>query len=225
MFNAIAATYDRLNRARSLGLDAGWRRKAAAYLRPHSPDAILDLAAGTGDLSLTMARMLRPQHITAGDISENMMEIGRLKADAAGLSDLISFEHQDCLALSYANDAYNAVTIAFGLRNLEDIERGIAEMHRVLKPGGRIVILELSTPAGFPLKQLYTLYSKTIIPFAGGWLSGNRQAYRYLPASIRAVPQGEEMKRLLALQGFEQADCRSLSFGICSLYTGVKAAG
>jgi demethylmenaquinone methyltransferase/2-methoxy-6-polyprenyl-1,4-benzoquinol methylase len=225
MFNSIAPTYDRLNRTLSLGLDARWRRKAAESLRTSSPRTILDLAAGTADLSIEMARRLQPQRIVAADISEKMMEIGRRKVARAGLSATIAFELCDCLDIACPDNSYDAVTIAFGLRNLENLELAIAEMQRVLKPGGRLAILELSTPQAFPLKQLYRLYSTTIIPLAGGWLSGEKQAYRYLPASIRAVPQGKEMTALIERQGFSQVQARSLALGISSLYTGVKNAG
>ena len=221
MFNAIAGSYDRLNRILSLGFDRGWRGKAIEAI-DNSPAVILDLATGTGDLALMMARRLHPQQIVAGDISDNMMEIGREKVARAGLSGIISFEVQDCLSLSLEDETFDLVTIAFGLRNLEDIPKGIAEMHRVLKPGGQLLILELSRPGSFPMKQLYSLYSKTIIPLAGQILSGQRQAYRYLPASIRVVPQGRDMEKLLTEQGFSAVSSRTFTCGICSMYTGRK---
>ncbi|MDR2498548.1 MAG: bifunctional demethylmenaquinone methyltransferase/2-methoxy-6-polyprenyl-1,4-benzoquinol methylase UbiE [Tannerellaceae bacterium] len=221
MFNDIAGTYDRLNHVLSFGFDKGWRRKAVEAI-DNSPALILDLAAGTGDLALLMARRLQPCQIVAGDISEKMMEIGKMKAERAGLSNLISFEYQDCLCLSFENDTFEAVAIAFGLRNLEDIRKGVAEMHRVLKPGGRLLVLELSSPQSFPMKQLYYVYSRTIIPLAGLLLSGRRRAYSYLPASIRAVPQGREMQQLLADAGFDKVSSQTFTGGICSLYTGTK---
>ncbi|GHT43487.1 demethylmenaquinone methyltransferase [Bacteroidia bacterium] len=222
MFDAIAGTYDRLNHTLSLGLDKGWRKKGIASLRPYSPANILDLATGTGDLALLMCGMLRPQSIIAADISEKMMERGREKVAEAGCQGIISFEYQDCLSLTYGNQTFDAVTSAFGIRNFEDMERGIAEMYRVLRPGGRVMILELSSPTAFPMKQLYSIYSGTAIPAAGRLLSKEKQAYRYLPASVKAVPQGEEMKNLLSRQGFVEAEARTFTCGICSLYTGAK---
>jgi demethylmenaquinone methyltransferase/2-methoxy-6-polyprenyl-1,4-benzoquinol methylase len=169
-----------------------------------------------------MYGMLRPQSIIAADISEKMMERGREKAAAAGCLGAVTFEYQDCLSLTYGDNTFDAATVAFGVRNFESIEKGIAEIYRVLKPGGRVVILELSSPTAFPAKQLYTLYSRTAIPFAGRLLSKEKQAYRYLPASVKAVAQGEEMKGLLSRQGFADVEARTFTCGICSLYTGAK---
>lgn len=151
-----------------------------------------------------------------------MMEVGRRKVADAGYSEHITFEQQDCTALSYPDESFDAVTAAFGIRNFEDIEQGIAEMHRVLKPGGHLMILELSSPETFPMKQLYQLYSKTVIPFIGRLLSKEKAAYSYLPASIKVVPQGKVMTDLLARQGFADAHAHTFTFGICSLYTGTK---
>lgn len=222
MFDAIAGKYDLLNHTLSLGFDKGWRRKGVAFLRPFSPRYILDIATGTGDLAIYMHKTLNAEHITGVDISEGMMDIGREKVTKAGYSDHISFEYQDCTSLTYANNTFDAVTAAFGVRNFEDIKKGIEEMYRVLTPGGHLMILELSTPTTFPMKQLYRFYSKTIIPFVGYLFSKEKNAYRYLPASIREVPQGEAMKELLTRVGFQEVDVRTFTFGICSLYTGKK---
>ncbi|MDR2496758.1 MAG: bifunctional demethylmenaquinone methyltransferase/2-methoxy-6-polyprenyl-1,4-benzoquinol methylase UbiE [Tannerellaceae bacterium] len=224
MFDSIAGSYDRLNRVLSFGLDRQWRRKAVGAIR-NSPTDILDLAAGTGDLSILMARRLQPYRIIAVDISEKMMAIGKRKVAEAGLSDLIRFECRDCLSLSFGDNTFDAVTIAFGLRNLEDLGKGLAEMLRVLKPGGQLLILELSRPQGFPMRQLYRLYSTIVIPPAGMLLSGQISAYRYLPASIRAVPQGRDMERLLEEAGFTATGSQTFSCGICSMYTGFKTKG
>ncbi|MDO4755773.1 MAG: bifunctional demethylmenaquinone methyltransferase/2-methoxy-6-polyprenyl-1,4-benzoquinol methylase UbiE [Parabacteroides sp.] len=222
MFDSIAGTYDTLNHTLSLGIDKIWRKKGIAFLRPFSPDSILDIATGTGDLAISMHQTLKAQHIIGADISEGMMEVGRQKVAKAGLSEYISFEYQDCTALTYADNSFDAVTAAFGVRNFEDIEQGIREMYRVLKPNGHVMILELSTPEHFPMKQLYSLYSKVVIPNIGRLLSKENTAYSYLPASIKVVPQGKVMTDLLSRVGFKEANARTLTFGICSLYTGTK---
>lgn len=223
MFDSIAGTYDLLNHTLSFGIDKIWRRKGIAFLRPFSPRSILDIATGTGDLAISMQRKLQVPRIIGADISEGMMQVGREKVEKAGLSEYISFEQQDCTALTYADNSFDAVTAAFGVRNFENIEQGIAEMHRVLKPGGHLMILELSTPEHFPMKQLYHIYSKTIIPFIGRLFSKEQAAYSYLPASIKVVPQGKVMKELLVRRGFQDARVRTFTFGICSLYTGSKS--
>ena len=169
-----------------------------------------------------MHRKLIANRIIGADISEGMMQVGREKVAKAGLSEYISFEQQDCTALTYPDNSFDAVTAAFGVRNFENIEQGIAEMFRVLKPGGHLMILELSTPEHFPMKQLYPIYSKTIIPFIGRLFSKEKAAYSYLPESIKVVPQGKVMEELLARQGFAQAKARTFTFGICSLYTASK---
>lgn len=222
MFNAIARRYDLLNHTLSLGFDKGWRRKGISFLLPFRPKTILDIASGTGDLAILMHRMLHPDKIVGADISEGMLEVGRQKVEALGLSDVISFEQQDCLDLTYETASFDAVTAAFGVRNFENMEKGIREMYRILKPGGHILILELSTPGKFPMKQLYRLYSQTVIPVVGRLLSREKAAYDYLPQSIEVVPQGEAMTALLTRAGFEDARFRTYTFGICSLYTGKK---
>ncbi|MDR0536955.1 MAG: bifunctional demethylmenaquinone methyltransferase/2-methoxy-6-polyprenyl-1,4-benzoquinol methylase UbiE [Tannerellaceae bacterium] len=222
MFDGIASAYDRLNCILSLGLDAGWRRKAASTLSTYSPARILDLAAGTGDMALTLSRILHPEHITAVDISENMLSTGKMKALRAGYSSLIDFERQDCMSLTFPDESFDAVTIAFGLRNFENIEQGLSEMRRVLKPGGRLLILELSTPDAFPFKQLYTLYTNTAVPLAARLMSADRRAYRYLPQSVQALVQGEAMRRILEHGGFTETSICRYTFGVCTLYSGKK---
>ncbi len=222
MFDSIAHTYDLLNHTLSLGFDKGWRRKGIAFLRPFAPKSILDVATGTGDLAIEMQRRLCPDRIIGVDISEGMMAMGRQKVEAAGLTSHIRFEYQDAMAFTYADDSFDAVTAAFGVRNYEDIRLGLSEMYRVLKPGGRLMILELSTPEAFPMKQLYRIYSKWVIPTVGRLFSKEQSAYSYLPASIREVPQGKVMTGLLADVGFQEASVRTFTFGICSMFTGVK---
>ena len=222
MFDAIAGKYDLLNHTLSFGFDKGWRKKGIRFLRPFAPKQILDIATGTGDLALQMQRELAPEHIMGVDISEGMMEVGRDKVQQVGLSDHISFEYQDCMALTYEDNRFDAVTAAFGVRNFEHIEQGLAEMYRVTKPGGQVMILELSTPEHFPMKQLYALYSRIVIPTVGRLVSREKAAYSYLPASIQVVPQGKVMRGLLSKVGYREVQSRSLTFGICSLYTGIK---
>lgn len=222
MFDSIAGVYDRLNHTLSFGIDKIWRRRGIAYLRPFSPASILDIATGTGDLAISMCRHLKADRIIGADISEGMMDVGRQKVAQAGLSDHILFEYQDCTKLTYADHSFDAVTAAFGVRNFEDIEQGLSEMYRVLKPGGHLMILEFSTPEHFPMKQLYALYSKIVIPNVGYLLSKERKAYSYLPASIQVVPQGKEMTDLLGRIGFDEVQARTFTFGICSLYTATK---
>ncbi|MBO5225613.1 MAG: bifunctional demethylmenaquinone methyltransferase/2-methoxy-6-polyprenyl-1,4-benzoquinol methylase UbiE [Parabacteroides sp.] len=222
MFDSIAGTYDQLNHTLSFGIDRIWRKKGIAYLRPFAPKSILDIATGTGDLAISMQRNLNADRIIGADISEGMMDVGRQKVAEAGLSEHISFEYQDCTALTYAEDSFDAVTAAFGVRNFEDIEQGIREMHRVLRPDGHVMILELSTPEHFPMKQLYSIYSKWVIPTIGRLFSKEQSAYSYLPASIKVVPQGKVMTDLLSRVGFSEVQARTLTFGICSLYTGTK---
>lgn len=222
MFDSIAGTYDQLNHTLSFGIDRMWRKKGIAYLRPFAPKSILDIATGTGDLAISMQRKLNADRIIGADISEGMMDVGRQKVAEAGLSEHISFEYQDCTALTYAEDSFDAVTAAFGVRNFEDIEQGIREMYRVLRPNGHVMILELSTPEHFPMKQLYSIYSKWVIPTIGRLFSKEQSAYSYLPASIKVVPQGKVMTDLLSRVGFSEVQARTLTFGICSLYTGTK---
>ena len=222
MFDAIAGKYDLLNHTLSFGFDKGWRRKGIRFLRPYSPKQILDIATGTGDLAIAMQKQLHAETIIGADISEGMMEVGRQKVKEAGLQDHISFEYQDCTALTFADNTFDAVTAAFGVRNFEDIEKGLREMYRVTKPGGHLMILELSTPESFPMKQLYQLYSKVVIPTVGRFVSKEKAAYDYLPASIQVVPQGKVMTDLLTRVGYKEAKARTLTFGICSLYTGTK---
>lgn len=184
--------------------------------RPFSPASILDIATGTGDLAISMHRRLKANRIIGADISEGMMEVGRQKVAEAGLSDHITFEYQDCTALTYPDNSFDAVTAAFGVRNFENIEQGIAEMYRVLKPGGHLMILELSSPVHFPMKQLYNIYSKVVIPTVGRLLSKEHTAYSYLPASIKVVPQGKVMTDLLSRVGFSEA--RSRTFHLRHLF-------
>jgi len=222
MFDNIAPAYDRLNHTLSLGIDRNWRRKAIAWLKPFNPRKILDVATGTGDFAIQSYKVLKPEILIGTDISEGMMNVGRRKVQEAGLENNISFSNEDCLSLSFPEDDFDAVTVAFGVRNFEDLDKGLAEIYRVLKNGGKMVILELSVPEKFPMKQLYTIYSKIVIPTIGKLISRDRSAYKYLPETIRAFPQGEVMKGIIGKAGFSDVRFRRLTFGICTLYMATK---
>lgn len=224
MFNNIAYAYDTLNHTLSLGIDRHWRRKAIEWLRPFKPKRIMDAATGTGDFAILACQELKPERLTGIDISEGMMDVARKKAMKEGLADKIAFAHEDCAALSFADCSFDAVTIAFGVRNFEDLDKGLAEMYRVLKPEGHLVILELTTPDKFPMKQLFTLYAKVVIPLLGKLISKDGNAYHYLPNTIRVFPQGEIMKGIIAKAGFEEVEFRRLTFGICTLYMATKTS-
>lgn len=222
MFDKIAFAYDKLNRLMSLGLDKSWRKKGIAFLKPFAPQSVLDIATGTGDLAIAIRRELNSRLVVGADISEGMMKIGREKAKEAGYADSVLFEQQDCLSLTFSENSFDAVTAAFGVRNFENIEQGIGEMYRVLKPEGHIMILELSSPEYFPMKQLFALYSKVVIPNMGKWISKEKAAYAYLPSSIEGVPQGSLMTGILKRAGFKETHYRTLTFGVCTMYTGTK---
>ena len=222
MFDNIAPTYDTLNHRLSWDIDRGWRKKAIRQLAPHKPQTILDVATGTGDFAILSAQMLKPQTLIGADISEGMMEIGRQKVKRLGLDGTISFAKEDCLQLSYEDNTFDAVTAAFGIRNFADLDKGLREMCRVLKPGGHLSIVELTTPVSFPMKQLFHLYSHTILPVYGRLISKDSSAYTYLTKTIEAFPQGERMMDILKKAGFRDAAFRRLTFGISTLYTATK---
>ncbi len=222
MFDNIAPAYDTLNHRLSWNIDRGWRRKAIQALAPYQPQTMLDIATGTGDFAIMAAQMLKPQRLVGADISEGMMEIGRQKVKAQGLDGTITFEREDCTALSYPEGTFDAVTAAFGIRNFADLDKGLAEMCRVLKPGGHLSVVELTTPVTFPMKQLFAIYSHTILPVYGRLISKDTQAYSYLTKTIEAFPQGERMTGILKKAGFSQASFKRLTFGICTMYLATK---
>ena len=222
MFDNIAPTYDRLNHRLSWDIDRGWRRKAIGQLAPYQPKRMLDIATGTGDFAILAARILKPEQLIGADISEGMMQIGRQKVEAAGLGSIISFAREDCLNLSYDTGTFDAVTAAFGIRNFADLDKGLGEMCRVLKKGGHLSIVELTTPPRFPMKQLFRLYSHTVLPLYGRLISKDRSAYSYLTQTIEAFPQGERMTEILKKAGFAEATFKRLTFGICTMYFATK---
>jgi len=221
MFDEIAGQYDFLNHTLSMGIDKSWRRKGILSLKAYNPQRILDIATGTGDLALDAYRLLKPEKITCIDISEKMMAIGREKVAKAGLSEVINFEWQNCACLQLDSDIFDAAIVAFGIRNFEDLDKGLQEIHRVLRPEGRLMILELSSPEHFSMKQLYQLYS-SLIPKVGQWISRSKAAYKYLPKSISAFPQNAEMAAILRNNGFSDVSYRKLTGGICTMYLAGK---
>lgn len=222
MFDGIANKYDRLNHMLSLGIDRNWRRKAIDSLKPCRPKRILDVATGTGDFAILAYRVLQPESVTGADISEGMMNVGREKVKKEGLSDKIRFLKENSASFSFADETFDAVTVAFGVRNFENLDKCLSEMRRILRKGGRMVILELTTPDKFPMKHLFYIYSRFVIPVTGKLISKDKAAYDYLPQSIRAFPQGEVMQRIISGAGFEEVTFKRLTFGICTLYIATK---
>ncbi len=222
MFDNIAPTYDTLNHRLSWNIDKYWRRKAIDKLRPYRPKRILDVATGPGDFAIEAARALQPKELLGTDISEGMMQVGRDKVAAMGLDSVIRFQREDCLALSLPDDSFDAVTAAFGIRNFQNLEQGLREMWRVLRKGGHLCVIELTTPVAFPMRQLFSIYSHTVLPLYGRLISKDTKAYSYLTQTIEAFPQGEAMEQILRRAGFAEASFQRLTFGICTLYFATK---
>lgn len=222
MFNNIAGKYDFLNHFLSAGIDRSWRRKAIDELKDIRPQRILDVATGTGDLAFEALR-LKPRKITGVDISEGMLKLAREKAKGKKVpEDQIWFRTADSEKLPFSDNSFDAITVGFGVRNFERLEKGLAAMFRVLRPDGKLVILEFSKPRAFPVKQLYSLYFFNILPFFGRLFSKDRSAYSYLPESVAAFPDGKDFLRLMERNGFRETKARSLTLGICTIYTGKK---
>lgn len=221
MFNSISNRYDFLNHFLSLGIDILWRRKAISLLKDLQPKTILDIATGTGDLAIE-ALSLKPEKIVGVDISEGMLEVGRRKMREKKLDNIIQLTLGDSENLPFTDNYFDAAIVAFGVRNFENLERGLGEMLRVVRPGGRIVILEMSKPSKFPMKQLYNVYFTSILPVIGRWISRDQAAYRYLPESVQAFPDGDQLVKILAATGYKNPQCKPLTFGISTLYWGSK---
>jgi demethylmenaquinone methyltransferase / 2-methoxy-6-polyprenyl-1,4-benzoquinol methylase len=222
MFNRIAFRYDLLNRFLSGGIDLYWRKKAIRELKEINPSMILDVATGTGDVAILMTKYLHPAKIIGIDISYGMLEIGKKKLARLKLNNLIELESGDSEAIKFPNDTFEAVTVAFGVRNFEHLESGLREMLRVLKPGGKLVILEFSKPKQKGFKKLYQAYLKFIAPGMGKLISKNREAYQYLHESVNAFPEGNDFIGILKKIGYTNTYVKSLSLGICSIYCGTK---
>jgi len=221
MFDSISGNYDFLNHFLSLGIDIRWRKKAVKLLVPGKPKLILDVATGTGDFAVeTLA--LNPDKVIGVDISEGMLEVGKKKMKDRGHEGKIELLKGDSENLPFEENKFDAVVVAFGVRNFENLEKGLMEMYRVLKPGGRMVVLEFSKPRMFPFKQLYNFYFTFILPKIGRLISKDPAAYTYLPESVQAFPDGDNFVSILNRLGFKDTLCKPLTLGISSLYTGVK---
>jgi len=221
MFNNIAPKYDFLNQLLSLGIHKGWRKKAIMLLKPENPRSILDIATGTGDFAIE-AMKLNPDKVVGVDISIGMLKLGIEKVAKLGLSKKIELKPGDSEKLPFSDKAFDAVTVGFGVRNFENLEKGIADIYRVLKTNGTLVILEFSKPKGFPIKQLYKFYSKFITPTIGKLFSKDSSAYSYLPESVNAFPDGEDFLNVLKKAGFVSTKAIQVTFGIATIYFAKK---
>jgi demethylmenaquinone methyltransferase/2-methoxy-6-polyprenyl-1,4-benzoquinol methylase len=222
MFDSISGKYDFLNHLLSFGIDRSWRKKAINLLKPYSPRSILDIATGTGDFAI-QALSLNPDKVIGIDISEGMVKQGRQKILRKGLTDKIELLLGDSENLVFQDNKFDAVVVAFGVRNFEELDKGLSEMLRVLNKNGKLIILEFSKPARFPFRQIYNLYFKNILPVIGKIVSKDHSAYTYLPESVQAFPEGKEFLKILADVGFKDSRCIPLTFGISSIYIGSKA--
>jgi demethylmenaquinone methyltransferase / 2-methoxy-6-polyprenyl-1,4-benzoquinol methylase len=222
MFDDIAVKYDFLNRFLSAGIDVGWRKKAIRQLQELHPKKILDVATGTADVAIMASAILKPEKIIGIDISDGMLEIGRQKIAKQGLNGIIELLNGDSETINFGDDTFDAVTVAFGVRNFQHLEKGLSEIKRVLKPGGKLVVLEFSQPKMPVVKSIYNLYMKVICPNVGKLFSKNRNAYKYLDASIKKFPEGKNFTQILDNLGYLNTYSKPLSLGICSIYCGTK---
>lgn len=219
MFDSIAPAYDFMNRAMTLGIDKLWRKRAVGLLRDYKPAAILDIATGTGDLAVALAREFPDAAVTGVDLSENMIRVGRRKIERLGLQNRVKLMTADCLKLPFSDASADIITVAYGVRNFADIPAGYREMRRVLRPGGVLCVIELSTPTSSVVKPFYKLYTSTLIPLLGRMVSKDARAYSYLPESIAAAPQRRQMCEIMESAGFADARWRSYTLGVCCVYT------
>ena len=223
MFDAIAGRYDLLNRLLSGGIDIYWRKRALRELKTSNPRTILDVATGTADLAIMAEKYLHPDKITGIDISEGMLELGRKKITSAGLTN-IELIKGDSERINFPENSFDAITVSFGVRNFENLNSGLKEMYRVLKPGGKLVVLEFSKPKTTAFKGIYKLYMKVVAPGVGKIISKNQDAYQYLNDSVQVFPEGQDFINILEQTGFGETALTVLSWGICSIYTGIKPA-
>ncbi|HVV55303.1 MAG TPA: bifunctional demethylmenaquinone methyltransferase/2-methoxy-6-polyprenyl-1,4-benzoquinol methylase UbiE [Mucilaginibacter sp.] len=222
MFNNISKTYDFLNHFLSLGIDIIWRKKAINELKEDRPKLMLDVATGTGDFAFEALKILKPEKIIGVDISQGMLDIAQQKIAKRNLNGQFEVKLGDSEGLPFAAGEFDAVTVAYGVRNFEDLEKGLTDICRVLKPGGKAVVLEFSKPKVFPVKQLYNFYFNYVTPGIGKLFSKDARAYSYLPESVAAFPDGAKFTAVMDKAGFKNTKCRPLAFGICSIYTGIK---
>lgn len=222
MFDKIAPYYDFLNRFLSLRIDTIWRKQAINRLKASNPQEILDVATGTADMAIEMTKRLSPKKIVGLDISKEMLKVGDKKIAKKGLTDIISLQHGDSENLPFEDNSFDAITVAFGVRNFENLEKGLSEMRRVLRPGGKAIILEFSKPTMFPFKQAFNGYFKYILPQIGRITSKDPHAYRYLYESVQAFPDGQAFIEVLEKTGYKNNQCKRLSLGICSIYQAEK---
>ncbi|TNE54184.1 MAG: bifunctional demethylmenaquinone methyltransferase/2-methoxy-6-polyprenyl-1,4-benzoquinol methylase UbiE [Bacteroidetes bacterium] len=221
MFDNISGRYDFLNHFLSMGIDRLWRKKAIRMLQKSQPKKILDIASGTGDFALEALR-LQPTEIVGLDISDGMLEVGRKKMKKKGVDHIIRMELGDSEAIPYDDHYFDALTVGFGVRNFENLEKGLAEMLRVVRPDGKLIILEFSKPKSFPVKQLFGFYSKYLIPVLGKGISKDKRAYAYLPESVEAFPEGEAFVNILTKVGYKDVQQKRVSGGIATIYSGTK---
>jgi len=221
MFNDIAGSYDFLNHFLSAGIDKRWRRKAIKLLGESQPQHILDIATGTADLAI-QALSINPEKVTGVDIAEKMLEIGRAKVKKRGLGNKVELQQADACALPFGDNSFDAVTVAFGVRNFEDLNKGLEEMNRVLKQGGMAVILEFSNPKAFLMKQFYNFYFRLVLPVVGKLVSKHNSAYTYLPETVKAFPDGSKFVNIMEKAGYQHIERHNLTFGVASIYTGIK---
>lgn len=222
MFDNIAPTYDRLNHTLSLSIDRLWRRRTVRMVAKDSPKSILDMATGTGDLALMMARHIPQANITGIDLSDGMLEVAREKVARERLSERVTFQAGDAEHINIEDEMFDAATVAFGVRNFGDIKRGLEEMARTLRHNGKIFVLEFSTPCNRFIRWAYGIYSHKILPRIGGAISHDRAAYEYLPDSVEEFPAPERFMEIMRQAGFSECRSRSLTFGIAHIYIGVK---
>ena len=221
MFDNISHKYDFLNHFLSVGIDIYWRRRAIKLLKASQPKLMLDIATGTGDFAIE-ALKLNPDKIIGVDISAGMLKYGKEKIIKLGLEHKIELMLGDSEKLQFDDNTFDAITVSFGVRNFENLEKGLTDMFRVLKPGGKAVVLEFSKPKSFPMKQLYNFYFKNILPILGKIFSKDNTAYTYLPESVNAFPDGEDFLKVFEKSGFKSTKCIPLTFGISSIYIGEK---
>ncbi|NPA44366.1 MAG: bifunctional demethylmenaquinone methyltransferase/2-methoxy-6-polyprenyl-1,4-benzoquinol methylase UbiE [Chlorobi bacterium] len=221
MFDNIAHKYDFLNHFLSMNIDKIWRKKSIKFLSKNAK-TILDVATGTGDFAIQIQKSLNPEKIIGIDISTGMLKVGEEKVKKKNLSDIISFQEGDSENIQFPDNHFDAATVAFGVRNFENLQKGLSEMYRVLKPEGELVVLEFSRPEKFPIKQLYNFYFKNILPTVGRVFSKDNSAYTYLPASVDAFPYGEKFLAKMKETGFKNIKEKKLTFGISSIYYGKK---